>query len=190
MTKSDQIRELAKQGLATADIARELGIRYQHAYNVLKNSGVSPRKKKTASRTSPVIVKPTLYEKILIEAGFENHCYWKNAESGGIELSEKLPKKQGVYVFCIDGIAQYVGVATMGLAKRIYFYKKPGSSQKTSIRINRIICELVERSVRVNVLIASPDDLEWNGLPVHGCAGLELGLIKTFELPWNLRSSN
>lgn len=34
-TKSDKIRLLAAAGYATADIARSLGIRYQHAYNVL-----------------------------------------------------------------------------------------------------------------------------------------------------------
>jgi len=190
MTKSDQIRDLAKQGLATADIARQLGIRYQHAYNVLKNSGVSAHKSKRASRAKPIIAKPTLYEKNLVEAGFETHSYWKSDEAGGIELSEKLPSEQGVYAFCIDGVAQYVGVATMGLAKRIYFYKKPGSSQKTSIRINDKINRLVEKSIEVRLLIANPDDLEWNGLPVHGCAGLELGLIKKYELPWNMRSSN
>ena len=35
-TKSDQIRRLAAAGFQTADIARYMGIRYQHAYNVLK----------------------------------------------------------------------------------------------------------------------------------------------------------
>lgn len=34
MTASDRIRPLAGDGLTTAEIARRLGIRYQHAYNV------------------------------------------------------------------------------------------------------------------------------------------------------------
>lgn len=38
-TKSDKIRALARRGVAVADIARFLGIRYQHAYNVLKQEG-------------------------------------------------------------------------------------------------------------------------------------------------------
>lgn len=37
-TKADKIRALAGLGVPTADIARFLGIRYQHAYNVLKQS--------------------------------------------------------------------------------------------------------------------------------------------------------
>ncbi len=39
MSVSDNIRALAREGLAVAEIARRLGIRYQHAYNVLKTKG-------------------------------------------------------------------------------------------------------------------------------------------------------
>lgn len=35
---SEDIRALAREGLKVAEIARRLGIRYQHAYNVLKQS--------------------------------------------------------------------------------------------------------------------------------------------------------
>ena len=40
-TKADKIRALARARVAPAEIARFLGIRYQHAYNVLKRSGIS-----------------------------------------------------------------------------------------------------------------------------------------------------
>lgn len=43
-TKSDKIRALAREGVATADIARYLQIRYQHARNVLVASGLHPRR--------------------------------------------------------------------------------------------------------------------------------------------------
>jgi hypothetical protein len=39
-SKSDKIRELARHGVPTADIARYLDIRYQHARNVLVQSGL------------------------------------------------------------------------------------------------------------------------------------------------------
>ena len=39
MSVSEKIRTLAHDGVNTADIARRLGIRYQHAYNVLKADG-------------------------------------------------------------------------------------------------------------------------------------------------------
>ncbi|KAB2876028.1 MAG: hypothetical protein F9K43_01765 [Bauldia sp.] len=43
-TKSEKIRALAREGAATADIARYLGIRYQHARNVLVGSGLHTRR--------------------------------------------------------------------------------------------------------------------------------------------------
>ena len=43
-TKSDKIRALAREGAPTAEIARFLGIRYQHARNVLVESGLHNRR--------------------------------------------------------------------------------------------------------------------------------------------------
>lgn len=40
-TTADKIRALGRAGVSTADIGRFLGIRYQHAYNVLKRSGIA-----------------------------------------------------------------------------------------------------------------------------------------------------
>lgn len=39
-TKSEKMRALARSGARTADIARYLGVRYQHARNVLKEAGL------------------------------------------------------------------------------------------------------------------------------------------------------
>jgi hypothetical protein len=41
----------------------------------------------------------------------------------------------------------------------------------------------------IDIYTATPADLEWKGLPIHGSAGLEFGLIKKFALPWNVRSA-
>jgi hypothetical protein len=95
----------------------------------------------------------------------------------------------GVYAFARDGVALYVGVATMGLAKRLYFYAKPGITQRTSQRLNGIIKSELQQVSFTDIYTSIPPDLEWNGLPIHGSAGLELGLIKRFALPWNMRSA-
>ncbi len=53
MSVSEDIRALARDGLCTAEIARRLGIRYQHAYNVLKAEGaVAVASKGTQQRAS------------------------------------------------------------------------------------------------------------------------------------------
>jgi hypothetical protein len=42
-TKADKIRALARARVPAADIARFLRIRYQHAYNVIRRSGLGDR---------------------------------------------------------------------------------------------------------------------------------------------------
>ncbi|EYD74057.1 hypothetical protein Rumeso_04428 [Rubellimicrobium mesophilum DSM 19309] len=125
---------------------------------------------------------------MLLAGGFEHTADWVLV-SGDLRPSEVLPKRRGVYAFMKDDDALYVGVATMGLAKRLYFYGRPGVTQRTSQRIGAALKAELEAGATIRIFTASPPDLEWNGLPVAGDAGLELGLIQTFRPPWNLRSS-
>ena len=194
MSVADNIRALAREGLTIADIARKLGIRYQHAYNVLKAEGRTPaiglvaeRNAKQLRAVSPP--KPPLAVDELVEAGFVLSARWVLSDAGQLTLDRPLPKFVGVYAFARDGVVAYVGVATIGLAKRLYFYCKPGITQRTSRRLNGIIRNELLSVPFIDIYTAMPPDLEWNGLPVHGSAGLELGLIKKYALPWNMRSS-
>lgn len=104
-------------------------------------------------------------------------------------ISRNLPKSQGVYAFAKTGTVLYVGVATMGLSKRLSLYAKPGPTQSTNIRLNEIIGAELAAGTPIDIYIATPADFDWNGLPVHGGIGLELGLIQNFSLPWNRRSA-
>lgn len=106
---------------------------------------------------------------------------------GALVLDQPLPKNRGVYAFVKNGVALYVGLATMGLAKRLYFYGKPGVTQRTSQRVNELLKVELLSAPYIDIYTATPSNLEWNGLPVSGDAGLELGLIETFSLPWNIR---
>ena len=47
MTKSEQIRRLAAEGLSVRAIADRVGISYQHAYNVLRQSSITPDSRAT-----------------------------------------------------------------------------------------------------------------------------------------------
>jgi hypothetical protein len=192
MNKSEKIRALARQGIATADIARRLGIRYQHAYNVLKagteDSG-QPSKAKRSSQIIPSPSKRQLTTDELVGSGFELSAKWRLSSSGDISLDGALPKATGVYAFAKGGIVMYVGLATMGLSKRLYFYGKPGVTQATSQRLNKIIRDELLTASCIEVYTAVPPNLEWNNLPIHGSAGLEMGLIKTYQLPWNMRGT-
>lgn len=175
--------------MVTADIARALGISYQQARSALLNTPRTPRAQVVGLAAPPPVAKPPLQVEMLLRSGFVAAGKWRLSDDESVVLELPLPKEVGVYAFAQQGIVQYVGVATMGLAKRIYFYGRPGVTQKTSIRINGLVKAELLAQRAVDIFVAIPHDLEWNGLPVHGAAGLELGLIKKFDLPWNKRSA-
>lgn len=193
MTKADQIRALAAEGLKSAEIAAVLGIRYQHAYNVI-NAG--PRRTLEATTKPPLTIrpetrpqgKPALTTEILISGGFKRVGQWISSRDG-LALETPAPKSKGVYAFVKAGVALYVGVATKGLAGRLYSYGRPGISQRTNQRLKAIILAELSGPEAIEIYVAMPPDLEWNCLPVNGSAGLELGLIEKFSLPWNVRGA-
>ena len=52
-----------------------------------------------------------------------------------------------------------------------------------------LILEALRAGHRIEVLIATPQALEWNGLPVNTAAGLEAGLIRMIRPEWDLQGS-
>jgi hypothetical protein len=193
MATSEDIRSLAKQGFSVAEIARQIGTRYQHVYKVLSDAGLlAGRRQERSAPTTPDVSKSpkgVLTREFLLNSGFESSAQWTLSLDGEIISNTPLPKGVGVYAFAISNAVMYVGVATMGLSKRLYFYRKPGASQKTSIRINALMKDELTQIPVIEVLTATPEDSSWNGLPIHGSAGLEFGLIKKFDLPWNVRGA-
>lgn len=133
--------------------------------------------------------KPTLRVDLLERAGFAPAAIWRLTAADELETDQPLPKPPGVYAFSINGVVQYVGLATMGLAKRLYFYARPGSTQRTSKRLNATLKAELAAGGRITIHTATPEDLTWNNLPVSGAAGLEFGLIQSFHLPWNIRGA-
>ena len=135
-----------------------------------------------------VRMKPPLTVEQLKAGGFEEASHWRVDEASLLEILD-LPAKPGVYAFVVDGVAQYVGIASNSLHQRLRFYARPSATQRTSQRLNRTIAELCGSGVRIDVLIAFPSDFKWGGFAVKGAEGLEAGLISTFHLPWNIRGA-
>src|SRR5688500_2907010 len=98
MSVSDNIRALAREGLKPAEIAKRLGIRYQHAYGVLKTdgalaaaSGKAPADADVPPKALPVS-KPTLTVDALLAGGFALSCRWVLSAAGEVVLDGQLPK--------------------------------------------------------------------------------------------------
>lgn len=100
-TKADKIRALARSGVSTADIARHLDIRYQHARNVLVQSGMhksqtdvkAEQQDDTVARdaghwtTIDMLGKVKIPEHLLREAGIQgNEPLYVGVREGALEL--------------------------------------------------------------------------------------------------------
>ena len=133
--------------------------------------------------------KPELTVQRLLQAGFEEVGCWELNSARDLSHRIVLPQEAGVYAFAIDGVVQYVGLASKSLRQRLGFYRKPGASQRTNIRLNEIIRGQIAQDTVVQILIAHPSDCEWNGFRISGAEGLEAGLISDFHLPWNMRGT-
>jgi hypothetical protein len=135
------------------------------------------------------MTKPELTADGLRRSGFKRIGCWELSNEQKLTYPIDLPSLAGVYAFAVDGIVQYVGLASKSLRQRFGFYRNPGPRQQTNIRLNDIISGQIRQGAVVEILIAHPPDHEWNGFKVRGSEGLEAGLISEFNLPWNVRGS-
>ncbi len=166
-----------------------MGVKYQHAYKVLKSAGLLPLAQSRATpqgKTPPARAILTCTH--LLAHGFKQEGAWSLAGLGILALDRTLGRGPGVYAFALNGVVLYVGVATRCIANRLGFYRRPATSQRTNVRLNALLLDALAKVDRIDVLVARPEPGSWNGLPVNTCAGLELGIIHAFQLPWNQRN--
>jgi len=191
-TKSAKIRALADAGYDRTEIAKVLGIRYQHVRNVLVDSGkIGGLRRQVSVPREPITVElpvgpaAVISCDALIKAGFRALGEWElNGE--GIRSSNAAPADPGVYAFVIADIVVYVGLTNSGLRTRLDQYRRGHKGQRTSARIKGLIMQALSGGERIRILIATPAASEWNGLPINTAAGLEGGLIQAMRPPWNI----
>ena len=80
----------------------------------------------------------------------------------------------------------YVGKTVSALNQRMYGYQKPGPSQSTNIKGNRLICESLSMNKPIEIY-ALPDNglLRYGGFHVNLAAGLEDSLVAELKPEWN-----
>lgn len=191
-TKSAKIRALADAGYERTEIAKVLGIRYQHVRKVLLDAGKTGglRRQVSVPREPITVQIPAALDAAiscerLIEAGFRALGEWE-LDGEGIKPSVPAPVEPGVYAFVIADIAVYVGLTNSGLRTRLDQYRRGHKGQRTSARIKGLILKALSGGERIQIFIATPAASEWNGLPINTAAGLEGGLIQAMRPPWNI----
>lgn len=169
MTTSERIRSLAQDGFSVAEIARRLDIRYQHAYKVCRDAGLTRMGAEKPSESLPA-AKPRLTADRLLQNGFERAGCW--VVSGDVLIAPPdLPKCGGVYAFARSETVLYVGLASRSLRQRVYFYGKPGPSQRTNIRLNESIRSAIAEGATVEVLFALSAEVRVEWLHDLRCRG-------------------
>ena len=147
-----------------------------------RKPALTKKKKKRVKRTA----REPVHERVLLDAGFKQFGNWE-VRDGNIYLAGDIPIEPAVYAHVTDEHVFYIGSATTGLKKRLYFYQRPGVTQRTSIRINALIKDDLDAGKKVWVIAAFPEATGWNGLPVDTVTGLEAGLLRKLAPPWNKR---
>lgn len=189
-TKSDKIRGLAKAGYSRTEIRDILGISYQHVRNVLLGSGITDGRRPEVAVPQPTIPVPVLPSiampvSALLDAGFSLIGEWVLLSDGNIMVEGRAPDVPGTYAFTLSELVVYVGVTLRSLQGRMGQYRRGYPRQRTSFRINGLIRATLQAGKSLKIVVATPKDSEWNGLPVNTAAGLEVALIQAIRPEWN-----
>lgn len=126
----------------------------------------------------------------LLKNGFTYVSDWQVASHGGLSLDRPIPDQPGLYAFVLEDEVVYVGVTHRTLHARMGDYRRGHALQRTSNRLNDMIQAELEQGRCVRVLVATPEDTTWNGLPCNTAAGVEVGLIALFKPRWNKRGAS
>jgi excinuclease UvrABC nuclease subunit len=125
----------------------------------------------------------------LTDAGFQYLGEWTLDAESIIQLDAKAPAKPGVYSFVVDDMVVYVGLTLSSLRTRFDQYRRGHEGQRTNARVNERIAQTLRSGKRVKVLVATPEPMEWQDLPVNTAAGLEAGLIQMIRPSWNIKGA-
>lgn len=191
-TTSAKIKALAQAGYDRVEISKLLNKRYQHIRNVLIGFGITDgvRRQAGAAReritvnAAPAARSDTSLD-VLMNSGFQLLGEWMPEPESAIRLDGKAPLQPGIYSFVVNDRVVYVGLTISGLRTRLDQYRVGYEGQKTNARVKKLIAEALSGGQRVKVLVATPEPLEWHGLPVNTAAGLEAALIQMIRPAWN-----
>lgn len=130
-------------------------------------------------------------ERDLLNAGFQQIGEFALIEGNVvIRLDEPAADRKAVYALMDGEDIAYIGVAMMPLAKRLYFYAKPGVSQETSLRVNALIRAGLTEGRSIRIIATYPGRQTWNGLALDVAPGLETALIEFLQPKWNKKGRN
>jgi len=107
-----------------------------------------------------------------ISSGFREVGEFRKTDDAIEVILRDCKEDTGVYVFASADRPLYVGETKMELGRRLYFYARPGSTQRTNIRVNGLLRDSMKLRGSVRILF----------FPLKH---LESSLIRSIGPPWN-----
>lgn len=123
----------------------------------------------------------------LAKVGFRKvGCWSMGEERPEYELNAEKMTYNVLYSFVSGTEILYIGKTSVALRDRMYQYQRPGPSQRTNIRVNAAISEMLKTGSTVDVhTLPDPGDMEYKGFHLNLAAGLEDSLIRELKPTWN-----
>ncbi len=123
----------------------------------------------------------------LLEIGFEQVGKWLILNQKlALELSRMNAQRNVLYAFIQDGSVMYVGKTTGSLENRMAGYLRPHATQRTNIRNNRFLMELLLQDKSIDIYAWADTGIHRIGaFHLNYAAGLEDSIIRTVLPPWN-----
>ena len=124
----------------------------------------------------------------LTEIGFIKVGTWALSGSGiKFMLTSHHKESKVLYCFVSNGIVFYIGKATQSLISRMKGYQNPGPTQRTNIRVNKNIIQLLEGGLPIDIYVLTDLGLlKYGGFTVSLAGGLEDALIDALKPDWNI----
>lgn len=126
----------------------------------------------------------------LIESlGFRCVGKWRISDKGlDFDIAREVRSaKRSLYAFVENSEVLYVGKASGAFVGRLNGYRRPGTSQRTNLRVNPLLAELVLSNKEVLIYhFQSGEEVCFRNVLLNVAAGLEDPLIEIISPPWNM----
>ena len=129
---------------------------------------------------------------LLKQLGFREAGEWFINDDGKLAVKFSSSKLRAstkvIYAFVQGGEVFYIGVSDNRLDTRMSKYRNPNKTQRTNIKVNKYLKELIKKTgkpVKIFALASNDIGLTYKGVPVNAAAGLEGELIQRFKPQWN-----
>ncbi|RFC65803.1 GIY-YIG nuclease family protein [Mesorhizobium denitrificans] len=141
------------------------------------------------------MANPELTAEVLLNIGFVDVGRWQpsgdfivyHLDGDDAEANEVLlDAPNALYAFVRRDEVLYIGKTARSIRKRYVGYCRPGKRQATNLRCHRNIKAAIAEETEIRIFVFTPiSHLRYADFEINLAAGLEDGLIRQFDPPWN-----